>query len=408
MLHTTGDLVTSEFDIAVLGAGISGLTFAHQAARAGLECAVFDRAAEPGGCLHTVRTPEGFWFELGAHTLYNSYGALLAIVDGLGLKERIQNRHKAPYRLWVDGKIRSVPSQLSMGELFASAWRAFTEEKAGHTVEEYYGRLVGKGNWKRVFGPLLAAVPSQRADAFPAEMLFKRRPRRKDFPRTFTFEGGLSALVDRMSQGEHLTLRTNVEVQGLTREGACFAIHTADGAKTLVRKVVLALPPPVAARLVAELAPDVARALSGINFAEVTSTGVVVDKQGLSIPAARRTGSARRCVLLRGHPRRGRRRALPGLHLPLPRGHQSRCASGTDRGRDGLSAQQLPSCGRALGLPALARPADTARSSRPWTPPLPAAVSTSPANFFAGLAIEDCALRSRAECDRLLRDLQKA
>jgi protoporphyrinogen/coproporphyrinogen III oxidase len=399
--------VTSDFDIAVLGAGISGLAFAHQAARAGLECIVLDRAAEPGGCLHTVRSPDGFWFELGAHTLYNSYGALLDIIDALGMKQRIQKRHKAPFRLWVDGKIRSVPSQLAMGELFASAWRAFTEKKAGHTVEEYYGRLVGKGNWRRVFSPLLSAVPSQRADGFPAEMLFKRRPRRKDFPRTFTFQGGLSSLVEGMTQGEHITLRTNAEVQALTREGALFAIHTADGGKTLARKVALALPPAVAARLLAEIVPDAARVLADIRFTEVTSTGVVVEKQACRFP--RLAGlvpldDAFFSVVTRDVVEDDRFRGFAfhfrtGLDLDA-RLERIAAVTGCSRAAFLHVAEHgtaLPSPVRGHGETVAALDAAIARGEVYVT-----------GNFFAGLAIEDCALRSRTECERLLHHLQKA
>ncbi len=73
--------MTSDLDVVIVGAGISGLACASYAARAGLHCAVLEQAAEPGGRIHTVRTSQGFWFELGAHTLYNSYGALLEILD---------------------------------------------------------------------------------------------------------------------------------------------------------------------------------------------------------------------------------------------------------------------------------------------------------------------------------------
>jgi len=80
------------------------------------------------------RQPTGFWFEMGAHTLYNSYGSLLSIIDELGLRDACLTRQKAPFRLLVDGKLRSIPSQLSLPELFASAWHAFSERKQGRTV----------------------------------------------------------------------------------------------------------------------------------------------------------------------------------------------------------------------------------------------------------------------------------
>ena len=65
----------TDHDAVVIGGGISGASFAFHAAQAGCRVLVVERDLEPGGCLHSVRAPTGFWFELGAHTCYSSYGA---------------------------------------------------------------------------------------------------------------------------------------------------------------------------------------------------------------------------------------------------------------------------------------------------------------------------------------------
>jgi protoporphyrinogen/coproporphyrinogen III oxidase len=394
------------FDLAILGAGISGLSFAHHAARAGLRTVVFDEAPAPGGCLHTVRTADGFWFELGAHTVYNSYGALIEIIEALGCRDQLQKRTKAPFRLWVDGKIRSVPSQLALGELFASAWRAFTEDKTGRTVEEYYGKLVGKGNWKRVFSPLISAVPSQPADAFPAEMIFKRRPRRKDFPRSFSFAGGLTTLVERMAGQDNVTLRMGAAVNGVDRDGSAFIIATSDGKRTAARYLASALPPAVAARVLAKVAPAAARALGSVAFAHVSSTGVVVEKSAVTLPR------------------------MAGM-VPLQDGFLSvvtrdviddeRFRGFAFHFRPGASLdERLVQISTVLGAPrskfvhvsenqtSLPSPA---KGHEQIVAALDAAIAGShlyvTGNFFTGLAIEDCVLRSRAEAARLLSARQR-
>jgi oxygen-dependent protoporphyrinogen oxidase len=396
--------VTSDFDVAVLGAGISGLSFAYHAARAGLHCVVLEESAEPGGCIHTVRAPDGYWFELGAHTLYNSYGSLLAIIEALGAQ--LQERSKAPYRLWVAGKIRSIPSQLAMGELFASAWRAFTERKSGRTVGEYYGRLVGEGNWRRVFAPLVSAVPSQPADGFPAEMLFKRRPRRKDFPRTFTLTGGLTSLADSLARHDRITLRTNAEVREVGREGSLFTVDTADGNRTLAGRLAVAVPPKVAARLLAKIAPKASDALSAIASADVASTGVVVAKDAVAFP--RMAGlvpledvffsMVTRDVVVDDRFRGFAFHFRSGLSLDerlgcitsvtkVPRARFLHVAE---------HATSLPSPGRQHAEIVRAIDASIADSAVYVT-----------GNYFGGLAIEDCVLRSRAEAERMLAQLQR-
>jgi protoporphyrinogen oxidase len=395
--------VPSTYDVAVLGAGISGLGAAHHCARSGLRCLVLEEAAAPGGCIHTVRTPDGFWYELGTHTLYNSYGSLLDIVTASNLGQAIERRQKAPFRMFADGKVRSIPSQLAMGELFASAWRIFTERKAGRSVAEYYGRLVGPRNWRRVFSSLLSAVPCQRADDFPAEMLFKQRPRRKDFPRTFTLKNGLTTLVDRLAGDDRIALRVNASARSLARTEQGFAITTADGDTPHVRNVILALPPDVASRLLAPLLPDAATALARVRNSAIVSTGVVFSKNALVFP--RLAGlvpidDVFFSAVSRDVVPDDRFRALAfhfrtGLTLDE---RLDRIAEVTGAGRKTFvhvaeHATTLPS--PRLGHPDIVRAIDQGiAGSHVYVI----------GNFFGGLAIEDCVLRSAAEAARLVSE----
>jgi protoporphyrinogen oxidase len=293
-----------------------------------------------------------------------------------------------------------------MGELFASAWRAFTERKSGRTAEEYYGRLVGKRNWKRVFASLFSAVFLQPAGEFPAELLFKRRPRRKDYPRTFTLMGGLGTLIERLAQQEHITLRTNARVQEIVREGRLFAIETSDGNRTYARSVVLALPPAPAAGLLAKLVPEASRTLASIASAEIVSTGVVVAKRDLPLP--RMAGLVPLhddffSVVTRDVVEDDRFRGLAfhfraGLSLDQ---RLDRIASVAGAARDRFvhvaeNATSLPSLGREHAQIVAALDGSLAGHGVYVT-----------GNFFGGLAVEDCVLRSRFECDRLLREVHR-
>jgi oxygen-dependent protoporphyrinogen oxidase len=394
-------MADTTFDVAVLGAGISGLSFSYHAARAGLSCLVLEAAPVAGGCLRTARGPDGFWFELGAHTLYNSYGALLDILLAMGLSDSIQARQKAPFRLLVEGRVRSVPSELAWGEILVSAWRAFTLPKTGRSVADYYGRLVGRRNWQRVFSPLLSAVPSQLADGFPAEMLFKRRPRRKGFPRAFTLQEGLGILVERLASHPGLTVRTNSAAAAVARQGDGYVVTCADGSTALAHHLALALPPDEGARLLGSLLPTAALALARVRTTAVDSTGVVLAKPDLCWP--RLMGLAPRddlffSVVSRDVVPHERFRALafhfrPGLGLD-ERLTRVAAVTGVERSRFVTVAEHrshLPS--PALGHADIVRDLDRAiAGSRIYVT----------GNYFGGLAIEDCVLRSCAEAERLL------
>jgi protoporphyrinogen oxidase len=390
-------------DVAILGAGLSGLSFAYHGARAGLRCLVFEESATPGGCIHTVHTRDDFWFELGAHTLYNSYGSLLDIMVAANLADAIRRRHKAPFRMFVEGRVRSVPSQLALGELFTSAWRAFTERKAGRSVGDYYGRLVGKRNWQHVFAPLLSAVPSQRADDFPAEMLFKHRPRRKDFPRTFTLTNGLTTLIDRLAREDRVTLRQNAGARALARTPQGYAITTADGTMTSARNLVLALPPNVGARLLAPVLPEAAQALGQVRMTQIISTGVALAREALPLP--RIAGLVPIdddffSVVSRDVIPDDRFRALAfhfrtGLTLDE---RLNRIAKVTGASRE--TFVHVSEHESALPSPELGH-ANIVRAIDQGIAGTHVYVT---GNYFGGLALEDCVLRSTAEARRLLNE----
>ncbi|HJX65200.1 MAG TPA: FAD-dependent oxidoreductase [Polyangia bacterium] len=402
MRHNQGT-VSENVDVLVLGAGISGLCLAHRVAQAGRTVLVLESAAQPGGCVRSQQEPAGYWFEMGAHTLYNSYGSLLTIIDELGLRDRMLARKRAPYRLLVEGKLRSIPSQLRLPELFASAWHAFSERKQGQTVADYYGKLVGRRNWKRVFSPLFAAVPSQPADNFPAEILFKKRPRRKDVPRSFTFAGGIQTLTDRIAAEPKIAVRTNAEVRGLARTGGNFVVEIAGGDRVFAQRLALALPAPEAANLLAPLAPEIATALADIQTAKIESVGIVAEAGQVRLP--RLAGivpidDTFFSVVTRDVIPDERLRAFTfhfraGLSLDE---RVERICAVIGLGRDQLAcvathATSLPSL--ALGHSAIAEEIDRR---------LPASGLYITGNYFGGLAIEDCSLRSAKEAERLVAE----
>jgi protoporphyrinogen oxidase len=388
-------------DIVVIGAGVSGLTFAHHLARAGRQVLVLDSAAQVGGCVHSQRQPDDFWFEMGAHTLYNSYGSLLGIVDQLGLRDRLQKRSKAPFRLLVDGRIRSISSQLRLGELFVSAWRAFSERKQGQSVAGYYGKLVGQHNYQKVFSPLFAAVPSQSVDGFPAEMLFKKRLRRKDIPRSYTFEGGLQTLMDGMARQPRMTVRTLAQVTALARTENGFSLKLGEREPLSVRQVALAIPPAQAANLLAPVAPALATALGRVRTAAIESVGVVVESAVLNLPRMMGLVPLNDCffsVVTRDVVPHPHLRALT-FHfragLPLDQRIERICAvTHLDR------SQFKCLVTHATSLPALAL--GHADVTKELDQNLPGTGLYLTGNYFGGLAIEDCSLRSQQEAQRFL------
>jgi oxygen-dependent protoporphyrinogen oxidase len=74
--------------IAIVGAGVAGLTAALRHRQAGVGVQVFECAGQPGGRTLTVRR-NGFAFDVGAITLLPTYEETTALIDELGLASHL-------------------------------------------------------------------------------------------------------------------------------------------------------------------------------------------------------------------------------------------------------------------------------------------------------------------------------
>jgi len=393
-----------QYDLIVIGAGISGLSLASYAAAAGLSTLVLEKSSRAGGCFHShrfEREADGFWLELGAHTCYNSYGGLLGLMEKYGLLGSILPREKVSFRMLVGNEVKSITSQLSFCELFTSAWRLFTLKKDGESVASYYGRIVGRRNYERVFAPAFNAVISQRANDFPADMLFNKRPRRKDVIKSYTLKGGLASITDRLTTVPGLTVINEADITRIVKSGEGYVVELADGQGFQASRLALAVPPPEASRLCAEISPALAKVLSGIKVETIETVGVAVQKDKLKLPPVAGIIAAnddfysavsRDTV---SHPSyRGFAFHFKTGRLPLEAKLAKICQVLQVR-KEELQVVERES---RLPSPVVGHGALTAEIDRS----IAASNLYVTGNYFAGMAIEDCIVRSGKEFERLI------
>lgn len=398
----------ADHDLLIIGAGISGLSMAHYAAGAGWNARVLENERQPGGCLCSHRfggALNGFWLELGAHSAFNSYGNLLAILERVGVLNRLQRRAKVGFRLFADGAVKSIPSQLSFSELLLAPFRLAGWKKAGRSVAEYYGHLVGSRNYAAVLEPAFNAVICQPAGEFPAENLFRSRLRRKEIPRGFTLPGGLQTIADTLAQQPDIHVEFGQTVRAIGRLGGDFVVRTDQG-EYAARALCLATPVAVTAGLLRAEFPELAAALARIQTATVESVGVALSAKQVTLPLV--AGLIGRNEAFYSAVSRD---TVPN---PVHRGF-------TFHFRPGAldEAGKLNRIAQVLNVPRSAFDADNVAARINRLPALRVghddlmnAVDRALAgsrlaltgNYFTGVAIEDCVTRSRAEFARLRRE----
>lgn len=397
-------------DLIVVGAGISGLSLAFQAAQQGRRVLVLERSPRVGGCIQSERTSHGFWFELGAHTAYNSYGAFLDVVAGTGLVPSITERGpaRASFGFLREGSYRwltppRVLLQLDWLEVALHAPRGLFASKVGQSVGAHFSRLLGPKNYARVLGPFLSAVPSQAADGFPAEgpgSLFKTRPRRKEIIRSFGLANGLQSVCEAVAKVPGVTVETGVPVQALTRKGDGFAFTTEDGRTFEAEYAALAVSPEVATRLVCDGFPKLAAAIGEVKTVGVESLGVVLPREKAWLPACAFVVPVNdvffSCVTRDPFPDSSFRAFAfhfrPGLDRKAKLARATELLRVTEADFVHMAEQR-----RSLPAPAVGHGERVAAIDRC----LAGDKLLVTGNYFEGLAIEDCVLRSNAEWRRV-------
>ncbi|MDA3624627.1 NAD(P)/FAD-dependent oxidoreductase [Saccharopolyspora sp. WRP15-2] len=96
--------MSRDLDVAVVGAGIAGLTAAHELQRAGLAVRVFEAAPQVGGRMTSVRHDD-WTIDTGAEQISPSgYRATWELISRLGLTEAEVPRIGRPLAVWRNGR----------------------------------------------------------------------------------------------------------------------------------------------------------------------------------------------------------------------------------------------------------------------------------------------------------------
>lgn len=272
------------YDCVIVGAGISGIAFAAKLKEKGQKVLVVEKSDRLGGQIQSFESKiaEEFWFEMGAHTCYNSYTSLISLVEDKSLLSELQ---KGSYITYANHKLRSIASQINYFSMLTHFFRYFTSKRTDKTVKEYFTPIVGKNNYEKLFSKAFRAVICQPADSYPADLFLKRRNgRNEDFPRKFSFKKGISSFLNFIIENLNIEIKYNTPIAGIIQmENDSYELKAENGNSIFARSIAMATDAMTTAYILKPIESGIARLLETIETSKSTSIGVVIHKETCAI-----------------------------------------------------------------------------------------------------------------------------
>lgn len=309
------------YDVAVAGAGISGLTCAAALRKAGLRVCVLEADDRVGGCISSVRR-DGCIADGGPQTFAPSPD-FNALVASLSLDDRLLRAKTGTPWFFANGRLERAPMSppaffgsplLSLG----AKLRLLTEPFIGarfsaddESVESFAARRGGNAVIDAIVRPMINGIyagdPSTLSmeSAFPGLVESERRytsvfigaiARRRRGPGTgrrtpLAFAGGNDRLTSALGAALGNEVRLGVNVSDIILRGANVELvyevtgrgssREPSAGSVVARHAVLALPAYESGRLIAHLEPDAATALAEITYEPVAQVALSYPRESI-------------------------------------------------------------------------------------------------------------------------------
>jgi protoporphyrinogen oxidase len=219
-------------NIAIIGAGATGLSAAHDLLNAGHAVTIFEASDKPGGLAAGFKQPHWDWtLEKFYHHWFQSDADLLRLADDLGVRDKVIFKRPVTVSYWngdfypLDSPAAAlkfpglslfdkIPFGLSLIYLkyLTSNWKALEQT----TAHAWAGRRMGKNAYDLIWQPLLEGKFGELYDKVNMAWLWARIKSRT--PMLGTFEGGFQAFFDALAatvQAKGATIHYNTRADEL-------------------------------------------------------------------------------------------------------------------------------------------------------------------------------------------------
>jgi len=266
--------------IAILGAGIGGMTAAYELLKAGHQVTVFEKNETVGGMAGGFRQENWQWsVEYFYHHWFQSDHAILSLINKLGWKDRVRFFHP---KTVVYHKEKFYPLDSPLAALlfpgfalvdkvrfglvtlylrYFSDWKSLEKYTAHEWMKRYYGVRL----YETFFEPLLIGKFNHYYQKVTMAWFWARFKARTSA--LGTFDGGFQSFLDKFRfelEKMNVDLRFNISITNIQSQNNKLVLHTKEK-KSLFDKVLVTTSPKVLANLAPGLPEFYSRQLSQLE-----------------------------------------------------------------------------------------------------------------------------------------------
>ncbi|NNF17741.1 MAG: protoporphyrinogen oxidase [Gammaproteobacteria bacterium] len=291
--------------IAIIGAGISGLTTAFYLQRDHPEwdLCLYDACAHPGGTMHTENV-EGFLFEAGGNGFLTNKPDSLQLVRDSGADDLLMpssdlarrrfiytdRLHRMPETppMFLKTKLLTWRQKLRVaGEFFI---KPGSEDK-DETLQEFGNRRLGQGFTDVMLNAMVAGIYATTPDkisvaaAFPLiaklerehgglfrGMIAKRKKGAGPGGILMSFRGGVSAFIRHLHKHLEADWQLSAPVTSVEKDDTGYRVATVNGSREF-DQVIISAPAYAASNMLHRLDDELSRRLAAIDYSPIAVVG---------------------------------------------------------------------------------------------------------------------------------------